>query len=194
MSGVASAPGLGAVDGPLKKPLAAVSLRYDAAAAGRPTSRSGLYFGIHLAVYLGGIDSERWFEWRCADKRPCASSCRWGHRAGARPLLAERDPLRLPLRGHEAVFTWARQLLAEHGLIKYAPIGFGASTLEANEALRTIMQRATGVATPTADNLVRLDRSRAGKRLPNADWTAVPQPENPDELVADPPLRGSAAT
>ena len=88
---------------------------------------------------------------------------------------------------HEAVFAWVLQRLAEHGLVKGDRIGVDASTMEANAALRAIVRRdtgegyremlerlskASGVATPTAHDLVRLDRKRKGKRLSNRDWTS----------------------
>ena len=59
--------------------------------------------------------------------------------------------------------------------------------MEANAALRTIVRRdsgetyrqmltrmaqESGVATPTIDDLVRLDRKRKGKKLSNEDWTS----------------------
>ena len=64
--------------------------------------------------------------------------------------------------------------------------------MEANAALRAIVRRdtgegyremlerlskASGVATPTADDLVRPDRKRKGKRLSNRDWTSPTDPE-----------------
>ena len=64
--------------------------------------------------------------------------------------------------------------------------------MEANAALRAIVRRdtgegyremlrrlaeASGIATPTAEDLVRLDRKRNGKRLSNADWTSPSDPE-----------------
>ena len=105
---------------------------------------------------------------------------------------------RLPLEVHEAVFAWVLQRLAERGLIKGDRIGVDAEVLgldprmEANAALRSIVRRDTGegyremlerlaaesgIATPSAEDLVRLDRTRQGKRLANADWTAPSDPE-----------------
>src|SRR5215212_4970003 len=99
---------------------------------------------------------------------------------------------RLPLEVHEAVFTWVLERLAEHGLIKGDRIGVDASTIEANAALRTIVRRdsgedyremlrrlaaESGIATPTAEDLIRLDRKRKGKRLSNEDWTSPSDPE-----------------
>src|SRR5882724_12933920 len=66
-------------------------------------------------------------------------------------------------------------------------IGVDASTLEANAALRTIVRRddgrtyremltqmakESGIDTPTADDLVRIDRNRKGKKLSNEEWTS----------------------
>ena len=35
----------------------------------------------------------------------------------------------------------------------------------------------SGIATPTADDLIRLDRQRTGKRLANADWVSPTDPQ-----------------
>jgi hypothetical protein len=82
--------------------------------------------------------------------------------------------------------------LAEHGLIKGDRIGVDASTIESNAALRAIVRRDTGegyramlerlakesgIATPTAEDLVRLDRKRKGKRLSNTEWASPTDPE-----------------
>ena len=84
------------------------------------------------------------------------------------------------------------QRLAEHGLIQGDRIGVDASTMEANAALRAIVRRETGdgyremlkrlaaesgIATPTVDDLIWLDRRRKGKRLSNEDWTSPSDPE-----------------
>jgi hypothetical protein len=97
---------------------------------------------------------------------------------------------------HDAVFTWVLQRLAEHGLIKGERIGLDASTMEANAALRTIVRRdsgesyramltrmaaESGIETPTAEDLIRLDRKRKGKTLSNADWQS---PTDPDAKIA----------
>jgi transposase len=93
---------------------------------------------------------------------------------------------------HEAVFAWVLGRLAEHGLIKGDRIGVDASTMEANAALRAIVRRDTGegyremlgrlaeesgIATPTTEDLIRLDRKRKGKRLSNAEWASPTDPE-----------------
>ena len=148
---------------------------------------------MHLVGYFEGIDSERGLEWRCAD----SLSLREFLRLGTTEPVPDHSWLsktrsRLPLEVHEAVFAWVLQRLAEHGLIKGDRIGVDASTMEANAALRAIVRRdsgegyremlerlaeESGIATPTAEDLVRLDRKRKGKRLSNAEWTSPTDPE-----------------
>src|SRR5918993_39319 len=151
---------------------------------------------VMLVGYFEGIDSERGLEWRCADSLSLREFLR----------LGERDPVpdhswlsrtraRLPLEVHDAVFTWVLQRLADHGLIKGERIGADASTMEANAALRTIVRRdsgegyremltrmavESGIETPTAEDLIRLDRKRKGKTLSNAEWES---PTDPDARI-----------
>ena len=89
--------------------------------------------------------------------------------------------------GGSGYARWVLRRLAEHGLIRGERIGVDASTMEANAALRAIVRRGTGegyremlerlavesgIATPTAEDLIRLDRQRKGKRLSNRDWAS----------------------
>jgi hypothetical protein len=148
---------------------------------------------MHLVGYFEGIDSERGLEWRCAD----SLSLREFLRLGTTEPVPDHSWLsktrsRLPLEVHEAVFSWVLGRLAEHGLIKGDRIGVDASTMEADAALRAIVRRAdgetyramlerlaeeSGIATPTAEDLVRLDRKRKGERLSNAEWASPTDPE-----------------
>jgi transposase len=166
---------------------------YYASRRGRPSIPPGRYFRMHLVGYFEGIDSERGLEWRCSD----SLSLREFLRLGTTEPVPDHSWLsktrsRLPLEVHEAVFAWVLQRLAEHGLIKGDRIGVDASTMEANAALRAIVRRETGegypamlerlaaesgIATPTAEDLVRLDRKRKGKRLANAEWASPTDPE-----------------
>jgi transposase len=164
-----------------------------AAGRGRPSIPPGRYFRMHLVGYFEGIDSERGLEWRCSDSLSLREFLRLGT---AEPVpdhsWLSKTRARLPLEVHEAVFAWVLGRLAEHGLIKGERIGVDASTMEANAALRAIVRRAdgetyramlgrlaeeSGIATPTAEDLVRLDRKRKGKRLSNAEWTSPTDPE-----------------
>jgi transposase len=166
---------------------------YYAGRRGRPSLPPGRYFRMHLVGYFEGIDSERGLEWRCSD----SLSLREFLRLGTTEPVPDHSWLsktrsRLPLEAHEAVFAWVLQRLAEHGLIEGERIGIDASTMEANAALRAIVRRdngegyremlrrlatESGIATPTAEDLVRLDRKRKGKRLANAAWISPTDPE-----------------
>jgi transposase len=166
---------------------------YYASRRGRPSLPPGRYFRMHLVGYFEGIDSERGLEWRCADSLSLREFLQLGT---TEPVpdhsWLSRTRARLPVEVHEAVFAWILGRLAEHGLIKGDRIGVDASTMEANAALRTIVRRDTGegyremlrrlavesgIETPTADDLIRLDRQRKGKRLSNEDWTSPSDPE-----------------
>jgi len=160
---------------------------------GRPSIPPGRYFRMHLVGYFEGSDSERGLEWRCSDSLSLREFLRLGtsERVPDHSWLSKTRS-RLPLEVHEAVFAWVLERLAEHGLVKGDRIGVDASTMEANAALRAIVRRAdgegyremlerlakeSGIATPTAEDLVRLDRKRKGKRLSNAEWASPTDPE-----------------
>jgi transposase len=100
----------------------------------------------------------------------------------------------IDLETHEAVFTWILQRLADAGLVKGKTIGIDATTLEANAALRSIVRRdtratyqefltqlaqASGIDTPTREDLARIDRKRP-KKGSNDDWT---HPLDPDAKI-----------
>src|SRR6478735_4192431 len=164
-----------------------------AARRGRPSLPPGRYFRMLLVGYFEGIDSERGLEWRYADSLSLREFLRLGDRESVPDhSWLSRTRARLPLEVHDQVFGWVLQRLAERGLIKGERIGVDASTMEANAALRAIVRRETGegyrdmlkrlavesgIATPTADDLIRLDRKRKGERLSNAEWASPTDPE-----------------
>ena len=167
--------------------------RYYAPKMGAPSIPPGRYFRMHLIGYFEGIDSERGIEWRCAD----SLSLREFLRLGERERVPDHSWLsktrsRLPHEVHEQVFIWVLARLAERDLVKGDRIGVDASTMEANAALRTIVRRdsgegyremlrrmavESGIETPSADDLVRMDRTRKGKKLSNAHWVSKTDPE-----------------
>ena len=86
------------------------------------------------------------------------------------------------------------QRLADAELVKGKTIGIDATTLEANAALRSIVRRdtgesyeefltrlaqASGIETPTREDLARIDRKRKNKGS-NDDWT---HPHDPDAKI-----------
>ena len=166
---------------------------YYAARLGAPSVPPGCYFRMHLVGYFEGIDSERGLEWRCSD----SLSLREFLRLESRDRVPDHSWLsptraRLPHEVHTAIFDWVLALIAEAGLVKGERIGVDASTMEANAALRNIVRRDTGegyrgmlarlaqesgIETPTAEDLARLDRKRKGKKLSNQDWVSKSDPE-----------------
>ena len=93
-------------------------------------------------------------------------------------------------------FDWVLALIAEAGLVKGERIGVDASTMEANAALRNIVRRDTGegyrgmlerlaqesgIETPTAEDLARLDRSARARssRTRTGFPGATPRPRSP---------------
>jgi transposase len=166
---------------------------YYARTMGAPSVPPGRYFRMHMVGYFEGIDSERGIEWRCSD----SLSLREFLRLETTDRVPDHSWMsktrgRLPHEVHERVFGWVLALVAERGLVRGERIGVDASTLEANAALRAIVRRDTGegyramlqrmaeesgIATPTAEDLIRLDRKRRGKRLSNEEWVSRTDPE-----------------
>ena len=166
---------------------------YYAARMGAPSIPPGRYFRMHMVGYFEGIDSERGIEWRCADSLSLRDFLRLEttDRVPDHSWLSKTRS-RLPHEVHETVFGWVLTLIAEHGLVKGERIGVDASTMEANAALKAIVRRETGetyremlkrmaeesgIETPSAEDLIRMDRARKGKKLSNADWVSGTDPE-----------------
>ncbi len=171
----------------------AICKPYYAARMGAPSVPPGRYFRMHLVGYFEGIDSERGLAWRCSDSLSLRDFLRLESRARVPDhSWLSKTRSRLPHEVHQVVFDWVLTQLAEAGLVKGERIGVDASTMEANAALRNIVRRdsdegyremlerlatESGIETPTAADLARLDRSRKGKKLSNQDWVSKSDPE-----------------
>ncbi len=169
--------------------------RFYADGVGRPGLTPGRYFRLLLIGYFEGLDAERAIAWRAADS--------FALRAFLGLVLPEAPPDHstisrtrrlIDVETHEAVFTWILHRLADAGLVKGKTIGIDATTLEANAALRSIVRRdtgatyqefltqlahASGIDTPTREDLARIDRKRP-KKGSNDDWT---HPLDPDAKI-----------
>jgi len=166
---------------------------YYAPRLGAPSLPPGRYFRMHMVGYFEGIASERGIAWRCSDSMSLREFLRLENREEAPDhSWLSKTRGRLPHEVHETVFGWVLQLVADKGLIRGHRIGVDASTMEANAALRTIVRRddgrsyremltqmakESGIETPSADDLVRIDRNRKGKKLSNGEWTSKTDPE-----------------
>ena len=166
---------------------------YYAPKMGAPSVPPGRYFRMHMIGYFEGIASERGIVWRCSDSYSLRDFLRLENREEVPDhSWLSKTRSRLPHEVHESVFGWVLKLVAEQGLVRGKRIGVDASTMEANAALRTIVRRddgrtyremliqmakQSGIETPTADDLVRLDRARTGKKLSNKEWVSKTDPQ-----------------
>jgi transposase len=162
---------------------------------GRPSIPPGVYFRMLLIGYFEGIDSERGIAWRCADSRTLSEFLGYGLRDSTPDHSSlSRIRQRIDLERHEEVFTWVLKRLGETGLLKGQTIGIDATTLEANAAMRSIVRKdtgegylefltglakASGIETPTREDLAKLDRKRKHKAS-NRDWE---NPHDPDAKI-----------
>ena len=170
--------------------------RFYAKVMGRPSLQPGRYFRLLLLGYFEGIDSERGIAWRATDSLAVRTFLRLPlHEAPPDHSTISRTRRAIDLETHRAVFTWVQARLVEAGLLTGKTIAIDATTLEANAAMRSIVRRdteetyqefltrlaqASGIETPTRDDLARLDRKRK-KKTSNTDWT---NPHDPDAKVA----------
>jgi transposase len=159
--------------------------RFYAPVMGRPSLAPGRYFRLLLVGYFEGIDSERGIAWRASDSLAIRSFLQL---PVAEPSpdhsTLSRTRRAIDLETHRAVFTWVQQWLVGVGMLRGKTIAIDATTLEANAAMRSIVRRdteqsyqefltslaqASGIETPTRENLARLDRKRQ-KTTSNQDW------------------------
>jgi transposase len=169
--------------------------RFYAPVMGRPSLTPGRYFRLLLVGYFEGIDAERGIAWRATDSLAIRTFLRLPlDEAPPDHSTIARTRRLIDLETHRAVFTWVQQRLVESGLLTGKTVAIDATTLEANAAMRSIVRRdtgegyqefltglakASGIETPTRDDLARLDRTRK-KKTSNTDWTS---PSDPDAKV-----------
>jgi transposase len=163
---------------------------------GRPSVAPGQYVRLLLVGYFEGIDSERGIAWRAADSLAVRSFVRLAlNEAAPDHSTISRTRRLIDVETHRAVFTWVQQRLVEAGLLQGKTVAIDATTLEADAAMRSIVRRdteetyqefltrlakASGIETPTREDLARLDRKRK-KKTSNKDWK---HPWDPDAKVA----------
>ncbi len=168
---------------------------YKSETIGRPSLAPGVYFRLLMVGYFEGIDSERGIAWRCADSLSLKAFLGYElTQMTPDHTTVSRTRRLIDLETHERVFTWMLKMLAEHGLIAGKTIGVDGTTLEANAAMRSIVRRdtgesyrdflvrlakASGIETPTQEDLANLDRKRP-KKGSNEEWE---HPDDPDAKI-----------
>jgi transposase len=172
-----------------------VCQRFYAKVMGRPSLPPSVYFRLMLIGYFEGIDSERGIAWRVADSLTLREFL--GYEPTDAPpdhSTISRNRRLIDQTAHQEVFTWVLAMLAQEGLLCGKTLGIDATTLEANAALRSIVRRdthegyqeyleglakASGIETPTREDLARLDRKRE-KKGSNQEWK---HPYDPDAKI-----------
>jgi len=162
---------------------------------GRPSLPPTMYFRLLLVGYFEGIDSERGIAWRLSDSLALRRFLGYAltDETADHSTLSRTRRL-IDVETHQEIFVWVLQVLAQHKLLDGKTAGVDATTLEANAALRSIVRRdtkesyqefltrlaqASGVETPTREDLVRIDKNRKNKGS-NKDWE---HPHDPDAKI-----------
>lgn len=162
---------------------------------GRPSIAPGIYFRMILIGFFEGLDSERGIAWRAADSISLREFL--GLSLTENPpdhSTLSRTRRLIDVETHQQVFAWVVQLLTKEGLVKGKTVGIDATTLEANAAMRSIQRRdtgesydafleglakASGIETPTRQDLAKIDKKRP-KKGSNEDWV---HPLDPDAKI-----------
>src|SRR5215204_6086392 len=159
---------------------------------GRPSLTPGTYFRLLLIGYFEGIDSERGIAWRAADSLGLRQFLQIGlDESTPDHSTISRTRRLIDVETHRKVFSWVLGVLADRGLLKGKIVGVDATTLEANAAMRSIVRRdngqryeafrtelakKSGIATPSREDLARIDRKRK-KKGSNQEWMSASDPD-----------------
>ena len=164
---------------------------------GRPSLPPGTYFRILLIGFLMGFDSERRIALQICDSLSLREflGFDYGTQAPDHSTIS-RTRQRIALEAHKEVFAWVVGQLREAGLAEGCKVGVDATTLAASAALNSLQRKdsgedyeafvrrlaeASGLQSPTREELIDFDRKRKPKKLSNKEWE---HPVDPDARVA----------
>lgn len=164
---------------------------------GRPSVAPGVYFRMLMVGYFEKLDSERQIVWRCRDSLSLREFLRLGVEGDVPDHSSlSRTRHRIDLDTHRLMFEWVLTRLRERDLLSGKTVGVDSSTIEANAAMRSIVRKdngasysefltnlakESGIETPTAQDLAKLDRKRKDKKVSNEEWRS---PHDPDARIA----------
>jgi transposase len=170
--------------------------KFYAQVQGRPSLPPARYFRMLLIGYFEGLDSERGIAWRASDSLALRRFLGYALTdPTADHSTLSRNRRLIDLETHQEVFNWVLTVLAQRKLLDGKSLGIDATTLEANAALRSIVRRdtrerydefltrlakASGIETPTREDLAKIDKDRKNKGS-NDDWQ---NPFEPDAKIA----------
>src|SRR4026209_769852 len=164
---------------------------------GRPSIPTGVYFGMLLVGFFGGLVSQRAIAWKCADSLSV--------RDFLGVPISEDSPdhssmthirQRLPLEVHVQGLLMVPEMAREKGILRGKTLAEDSTMLGANAAMKSMVHRVSeknwrkylkqlakeaGIKNPSDDDLLRLDRNREGKKVSNEDWKS---PTDPDSRIA----------
>jgi len=163
---------------------------------GRPGVPPGVYFRMLLIGFFEGEASERRIDWRCQDSLTFREFLGYAM-TQATPDHSTLSTIRrrIDVETHHEVFAWVLAGVSEAGLLSGKTVGIDATLLKANAAMRSIVRRdtgasyqqflidlaqASGIETPTREDLIKLDKTRKNKAS-NDDWVS---PSDPDSRIA----------
>lgn len=169
--------------------------RFYATNIGRPGIPPGVYFRMLMIGFFEGLDSEREIAWRVADSLSLRRFLGYQlDKATADHSTVSRTRRLIDFQTHQEVFEWVLTVLAKAKLLKGKTLGVDATALDANAAMRSIVRRdsgesydefltslaqASGIETPTREDLAKTDKKRP-KKGSNKDWE---HPHDPDARI-----------
>lgn len=162
-------------------------------ARGGTSVAPGVYFRMLLIGYFEGVESERGIEWRCADSLSLKDFLGLqAHQRVPDHSSLSRTRTRLPAEVFDRVFQLVLTLVDKKGLLKGKVAGVDSTYLRADASMRAIVRKETGeeyrdyvmrlakesgIAEPTIEDAVRLDRKRKGKKASNEEWASETDPD-----------------
>jgi transposase len=165
-------------------------------AGGRPGIDPEVYMKMLMIGFFEGLPSERAIATRCADSLAIREFLHFGITEST-PHHSSLSVIRKRLGAEvfEQVFGLVLKALKEAKLLRGKQLGMDASVMEANAALRSLVNRLTGEEyaayvralaeaegiDPTDEAAVRrFDKNRPGRRTSNDEWQ---NPHDPDAKV-----------
>ena len=162
---------------------------------GRPGVAPGVYFRMLMIGFFEALDSERGSAWRVADSLSLRHFLGYElDQSTPEHSTLSRTRRLIDLQTHADVFEWVLKVLAQAKLLKGKTLGVDATTVDANAAMRSIVRRdtgegyeefltrlaqASGIETPTREELAKIDKQRP-KKGSNKDWE---HPHDPDARI-----------
>jgi transposase len=168
---------------------------YSATGRGRPGIDPVVYFKMLMVGFFEDIASERGIAERCSDSISIRAFLGYDL-TGTTPDHSTLSIIRQRLGEeiYEQVFLLILSALDKHGLLKGKNVGIDASVIEANAALKSLINRNTqeayweyvqrlakenGIDPQNADAVRHFDRKRP-KKMSNEEWV---NPHDPDAKI-----------